>query len=71
MEPDGRRSRRVDFKESATLGTLAGHLLGLRVTERLRRIVADAFGLPTERVRLAEHFLTIRSPGPSIEKTVQ
>ena len=64
------RSRRVDFKESASLGSLAGHVLGLRVAERLRRIVADAFGLPSERVRLAEHFLTVRSPGPSIEKTL-
>lgn len=62
-----RRSRRVDFLEMATRGSQAGHLLTLRVTERLRRIVAAIFGLPRSHLVLAEHFLTLRQPGPSLE----
>ncbi|EOD23544.1 hypothetical protein EMIHUDRAFT_239539 [Emiliania huxleyi CCMP1516] len=61
------RSRRVDFLEMATRGSQAGHLLTLRVTERLRRIVAAIFGLPRSHLVLAEHFLTLRQPGPSLE----
>ena len=49
---------------------MAGHVLCLRVAERLRRIVASAFGLPLARVRLSEHFLTLRQPGPSLESAV-
>ena len=64
------RSRRVDFFESAKHGSAAGHLLGLRIAERLRRIAARQFDLPEASVRLSEHFLTLRQPGPSIEKTV-
>mmetsp|Transcript_48102 Transcript_48102/g.159433 ORF Transcript_48102/g.159433 Transcript_48102/m.159433 type:complete len:345 (+) Transcript_48102:74-1108(+) len=61
------RSRRVDFLEMATRGSQAGHLLALRITERLRRIVAAIFGLPRSHLVLAEHFLTLRQPGPSLE----
>lgn len=61
------RSRRVDFLQSAEHGSQAGHLLCLRVMERLRRIVARVFGLPRARLRVAEHFLTLRQPGPSLE----
>ena len=64
------RSRRVDFLESATHGAIAGHLLCLRIAERLRRIAAETFGLPRSRVRVAEHFLTLRQPGPTLEQAV-
>ena len=63
-----KRSRRVDFWQSATHGGQAGHVLGLRVAERLRRLAATAFGLPRSRVWLAEHFLTLRQPGPTLEQ---
>jgi len=49
---------------------MAGHLLCLRVAERLRRVVSDAFGLPLAQVRLSEHFLTLRQPGPSLENPI-
>ena len=52
-----KRSRRVDFLQSATHGTRAGHLLSLRVVERLRRIAATTFGLPLSQVWPAEHFV--------------
>lgn len=48
---------RVDFAESASNGSLAGHVLLLRVAERMRRIAAGLFGLPINRVRVAEHFI--------------
>ena len=64
------RSRRVDFLQSATHGSTAGHVLCLRVAERLRRVVATSFGLPLARLRLSEHFLTLRAPGPTIENPV-
>ena len=62
------RSRRIDFLQSAMHGSIDGHLLALRVAERLRRIAAEAFGIPHARISLAEHFLTVRQPGPSFEK---
>ena len=65
-----KRSRRIDFMQSAVHGSLAGHLLCLRLAERLRRIVAEIFGLPRARVRVSEHFLTLRQPGPSLEQAV-
>lgn len=47
QQPGGfARSRRVDFPASARLGSAAGHLLGLRTAERMRRIAAATFGLP-------------------------
>lgn len=64
------RSRRIDFLQSAADGSMAGHLLCLRVAERLRRIVSGAFRLPLAQVRLSEHFLTLRQPGPSLEQPV-
>ena len=64
------RSRRIDFLQSAAHGSMAGHLLSLRVAERLRRIVSSAFGLPLAQVRLSEHFLTLRQPGPSLENPI-
>ena len=39
------RSRRIDFLESAVHGSLVGHLLCLRIAERLRRIAAQAVAL--------------------------
>jgi hypothetical protein len=64
------RSRRIDFIESAHHGSRPGHLLLLSVAERLRRILARTFGLPREQVQLAEHFLTLRQPGPTLEQPV-
>ena len=64
-----KRSRRIDFMQMAS-GSTDGHVLVLRIAERLRRIAAAAFGLPLGRVRLSEHFLTVRQPGPSLEQPV-
>jgi len=64
------RSRRIDFLQSAAHGPMAGHLFCLRVAERLRRIVSATFGLPLTQVRLSEHFLTLRQPGPSLENPI-
>ena len=61
------RSRRVDFVQSVTYGSHGGHLLCLRIVERLRRIAASAFNLPITRLLVAEHFLTLRQAGPSLE----
>jgi predicted 2-oxoglutarate/Fe(II)-dependent dioxygenase YbiX len=64
------RSRRVDFLESARHGSAGGHLLSLRIAERMRRIAARAFSLPVEAVAVSEHFLTVRQRGPSLEPPV-
>ena len=51
---------RVDFMRSAQHGSLSGHVLQLRVAERMRRVAAGAFNLPLERVGLAETLLALR-----------
>jgi hypothetical protein len=63
-------SRRVDFSESARFGSRDGHLLLLRAAERMRRISLDIFGLPSQHLRISEHFLALRQPGPTIESSV-
>jgi hypothetical protein len=51
---------RVDFMRSAQNGSLEGHVLMLRVAERVRRLAAAAFGLPLARVGVAETLLALR-----------
>ena len=51
---------RVDFLRSAHNGSISGHVLTLRVAERIRRLASKAFGLPLERVGLAETLLALR-----------
>lgn len=69
LEAEGKHSRdnvdhrpyvRVDFMRSAVNGSVAGHVLSLRVAERVRRIAADVFQLPLERVAVAETLLALR-----------
>ena len=68
LDAEGRRAsdgrakyRRVDFMRSAVNGSASGHLLTLRVAERMRRISAEAFGLPLSRVSVAETLLALRT----------
>lgn len=69
-EGDTRSYARVDFMRSAVNGSIAGHVLSLRVAERVRRIAAEAFDLPLSRVGVAETLLALRrvttgaSPSP-------
>jgi hypothetical protein len=62
--------QRVNFAESAALGSRRGHLLGLRVAERMRRIAATLFHLPRSRVRVAEHFFARHGSSAHAESTV-
>lgn len=52
--------RRVDFLRSAHNGSIEGHVLSLRIAERMRRIAAQVFGLPLPRVGVAETLLALR-----------
>lgn len=58
---------RVDFAESADLARGStvggGHLLGLRLAERLRRLTAETFDVPRARLRVTEHFMRRSAPG--------
>ena len=51
---------RVEFMRSAHNGSRAGHMLMLRVAERLRRVAAEVFRLPVHRVGHAETLLALR-----------
>ena len=52
--------RRVEFMRSAHNGSAAGHVLTLRLAERLRRVAAEVFELPLARVGHAETLLAMR-----------
>lgn len=54
---------RVDFMRSARNGSTAGHVLSLRVAERMRRVAAETFGLPLHRLGVAETLLALRRIG--------
>ncbi len=55
---------RVDFMRSASNGSHAGHLLSLRVAERLRRLAAEIFEVPLARLGVAETLLALRRVVP-------
>lgn len=51
---------RVEFMRSAHNGSASGHVLLARVAERLRRVAAETFRLPLERLGHAETLLALR-----------
>jgi hypothetical protein len=51
---------RIDFMRSAQNGSTVGHLLSLRIAERLRRLAAQTFDLPLERLGISETLLALR-----------
>jgi len=57
---DGWPYVRVEFMRSAHNGSRAGHILMMRVAERLRRVAAEVFRLPMHRVGHAETLLALR-----------
>ncbi len=62
---------RVDFMRSARNGSTVGHVLTLRVAERMRRIAAEAFDLPLRSVGVAETLLALRRVGSAPRPGVQ
>ena len=52
--------RRVDFMRSAHNGSTEGHVLKLRVAERMRRLASEIFELPLAHVGIAETLLAWR-----------
>ena len=50
----------IDFMRSSMNGSAGGHLLRLRVAERLRRLAAHVFDLPLTHVGVAETLLALR-----------
>ena len=56
--------RRVTFLRSAHNGSTDGHVLSLRVAERMRRIAAQIFGVALSRIGIAETLLALRRFDP-------
>ena len=52
---------RLEFLDGARHGSEEGHLLGIRLAERLRRLTSAQFGVPLPRLQLSEHFLAKHS----------
>ena len=52
---------RLEFLDGARHGSEQGHLLGMRLAERLRRLTSAQFGVPLPRLQLSEHFLAKHS----------
>lgn len=56
---------RVEFMRSAHNGSTSGHVLMMRVAERLRRVMSEVFELPLESVGHAETLLALRRTAES------
>lgn len=52
---------RLEFLDGARYGSEEGHLLGILLAERLRRLTSAQFGVPLPRLQLSEHFLAKHS----------
>ena len=52
---------RLEFLDGARHGSEEGHLLGILLAERLRRLTSAQFGVPLPRLQLSEHFLAMHS----------
>ena len=52
------RKAMVDLSRSARFGETSGHLLLVRVLERMRRLAADTFSITRSRIRFASHFVS-------------
>ena len=53
---------RVEFLDSARHGSARGHILTLRIVERLRRLVSLHFAAPLAQLHLVEHVQHLNSP---------
>ena len=52
---------RLEFLDGARHGSEEGHILGMLLAERLRRLTSAQFGVPLPRLQLSEHFLAKHS----------
>lgn len=57
-EPAEKKKQMIDLSRSALYGTIEGHVLLVKVLERMRRAVSETFDLPLGRVRLSSHFVS-------------
>ena len=62
---------RLEFLDGARHGSEEGHLLGILLAERLRRLTSAQFGVPLPRLQLSEHFLAKHRLGCGVRVRVR